>query len=141
MAFVRLTRFAKSLDECHTLQDKLLFSLCHAHELNCKPEQFGEEVFEKIFAIARISNFTASERAKYEAEMRNERDQYAIRMTAIKEGKAEGIAMGKAEGRAEGIAIGEARLLQAARQMKAEGFDATLISRMTSLSEDEIEHL
>jgi len=107
MAFVRLTRFNKTLEECCTLQDKLLFSLRHAHELNCKPEQFGEEVFEKIFAIARISNFTASERARYEAEMRNERDQYAIRMTAINEGKAEGRAIGKAEGiamgRAEGI--------------------------------------
>jgi len=70
--------------------------------------------------------------------MRNERDQYAIRMTAINEGRAMGIA--------EGIAIGEARgeakgLLQAARQMKAKGFNNAVISEMTSLLEDEIEHL
>jgi len=130
MAFVRLTRFAKSLEECETLEDKLLFSLCHAHELNCKPEQFGEEVFEKIFAIARISNFTASERAKYEAEMRNERDQYAIRMTAIKEGKAEGIAIGEAKG----VAIGHEEVLD----LVAKGYDYEQIKKiLKSKSESE----
>jgi len=134
MVFVRLTRFAKSLDECVTLQDKLLFSLCHAHKLKSKPEQFGEDVFEKIFDIARISNFTLEERLAYEAEMRNERDQYAIKMTAMNDGRA--------EGRAEGVAMGKAEgLLQAARQMKAEGLNFDLISRVTDLSKEEIEHL
>jgi len=111
MVFVRLTRFAKSLDECATLQDKLLFSLCHAHELKGKPEQFGESVFDKIFDIARISKFTVSERVAYEAEMRNERDQYAIKMTAMNDGRAEGIAMGRAEGVAMGKAEGHEEVL------------------------------
>jgi len=106
MVFVRLSRFTKALDECVTLQDKLLFSLCHAHRLKGKPEQFGEEVFDKIFDIARISRFTLEERLAYEANMINKRDQYAIRMTAINEGKAEGLMIGLAEGRAEGRAEG-----------------------------------
>jgi len=72
---------------------------CHAHRLKGKPEQFGEEVFDKIFDIARISRFTLEERLAYEANMINKRDQYAIRMTAINEGKAEG----RAEGRVEGM--------------------------------------
>jgi len=102
MVFVRLSRFTKALEECVTLQDKLLFSLCHAHKLKSKPEQFGEEVFDKIFDIARISKFTLEERLAYEADMRNERDQYAIRMTAMNEGREEGVAIGEARGEARG---------------------------------------
>jgi len=68
-------------------------------------------VFDKIFDIARISNFTLEERLAYEAEMRNERDQYAIKMTAMNDGRA--------EGRAEGIAIGEAKVLD----LMAQGYD------------------
>ena len=142
MVFVRLTLFKKSVEECGTLQDKLIFSLCHAHELDGKPPEFGEEVFDKIFSVARISNFTVTERAKYEVDMLHQRDMYAIRTTAINDGKAEGIAIGEAKGEAKGIAIGrEESLLQVARQMKAEGFATAVISRITGLPEEEIERL
>ena len=54
------------------------------------------------------------------------------------EAREEGIAVGEAKG----IAIGEARgVLRAARQMKAEGMGFDVISRVTGLSEDEIERL
>jgi len=103
MVFVRLTRFIKTLEECESLQDKLLFSLCHAHKLKDKPEQLREEVFEKIFDVAKLCKFTPEERAKYEADMMNRRDLYASNMTHRKEGKEEGLA--------EGITIGETRAL------------------------------
>jgi len=129
MVFVRLTRFAKSLDECATLQDKLIFSLCHAHELKGKPEQFGEGVFDKIFDIARISKFTISERAAYEAEMRNERDQYAIKMTAMNDGRAEG----RVEGKAEGIAIGEARGIEKVFSLLEQGIPLAKAKKMLGI--------
>ncbi|MDR0517542.1 MAG: Rpn family recombination-promoting nuclease/putative transposase, partial [Fibromonadaceae bacterium] len=77
MVFVRLPLFSKRLEECQTLQDKLIFSLRHAHELKVKPKEFGEGVFDKIFDIAQIARFSKEERAKYEANMMNQRDQYA----------------------------------------------------------------
>jgi len=123
MVFVRLSRFTKALDECVTLQDKLLFSLCHAHKLKCKPEQFGEEVFDKIFDIARISRFTLEERLAYEASMINKRDQYAIRMTAMNEGIAIGEARGIAVGEVRGIAIGENRGEAKVLELMAQGYD------------------
>jgi predicted transposase/invertase (TIGR01784 family) len=107
MVFVRLSRFSKSLEECRTLQDKLIFSLRHAHELKEKPEQFGEEVFEKIFDIAKIASFSMEERAEYEADMMNKLDQYAIVKCARDEGREEG----EARGEARGVAIGEAKIL------------------------------
>jgi predicted transposase/invertase (TIGR01784 family) len=101
MVFVRLPLFNKKLEECSTLQDKLIFSLRHAHELKVKPEQFGEGVFDKIFDIAQIARFSKEEREKYEASMINKRDQYAIAKCARDEGRE--------EGEARGVAIGEAR--------------------------------
>jgi predicted transposase/invertase (TIGR01784 family) len=126
IVFVRLPRFGKSLEECDSLQDKLLFSLRHAHELKVKPEQFGEAVFDKIFDIARISNFSVEERANYEADMMNKRDQYAALMCARSEGEAMGTE--------KGVAIGETRGLErAARSMLGEGMEPALVARCTNL--------
>ena len=126
MVLVRLTRFEKSIDECETMEDKLIFSLCHAHELKGKPPQFGEDVFEKIFSIARISNFTSDELGKYEVDMLHQRDMYAIRMTAINDGKAEGIAIGEAKG----IAIGEAKGRNEVLDLMAKGYSLEQIKEM-----------
>jgi predicted transposase/invertase (TIGR01784 family) len=54
--------------------------------------------------------------------------------TAKLEGKAEGREEGLAEGKTEGI-------LLVARQMRAEGFASAVISRMTGLSDEDIERL
>jgi predicted transposase/invertase (TIGR01784 family) len=109
MVFVRLSKFNKSLEECHTLQDKLIFSLRHAHELKEKPEQFGEEVFDKIFDIAKIAKFSIEERTEYEADMMNKLDQYAIVKCARDEGREEGMEKGVAIGREEGEVRGMER--------------------------------
>jgi predicted transposase/invertase (TIGR01784 family) len=107
MVFVRLTRFNKSLDECESLEDKLIFSLCHAHELKEKPEQFDEGVFDKIFDIAKISTFSLDERTYYEASMKNERDRYAALKCAREEGREDGIGIGRQEARKELLALWE----------------------------------
>jgi hypothetical protein len=108
------------------LQDKLIFSLRHAHELKAKPEQFGEGVFDKIFDIAKIAKFSREEHAKYEAIMRNERDQYAILKCA----------------RDEGEAMGEARGVErTARNMLGEGMEPALVARCTNLSLEAVEAL
>jgi predicted transposase/invertase (TIGR01784 family) len=58
LVFVRLTKFNKSVDECESFQDKLLFILCNAHKLEEKPKQFEGKLFDELFEIARITNFT-----------------------------------------------------------------------------------
>jgi predicted transposase/invertase (TIGR01784 family) len=126
MVFVRLPLFNKKLEECQTLQDKLIFSLRHAHELKVKPEQFGEGVFEKIFDIAQIARFSKEEREKYEASMINKRDQYAIAKCARDEGEARGVAIGREE---------------TARNMLGEGMEPALVARCTNLSLEAVKAL
>jgi predicted transposase/invertase (TIGR01784 family) len=138
LVFVKLAKFKKSMEECESFRDRLLYSLCHAHEMDCKPEQFAESLFDRLFEIARISNFTSEEVSKYEASFMTRWD-YNASMEFAKE---EGVAIG----RNEGVAIGEARgreegLQQAARQMKAKGFHIAVICEITGLSEAEVEGL
>jgi len=158
LVFVKLAKFKKSLKECKTLQDKLIFSLCHAHEMDCKPEQFVENLFDRLFEIARISNFTKEEVSEYEASLMTRWDYNASMKFAKEEGfamgEARGVAIGEARGKAKGVAIGEARgvargvaigrgegILQTARTMRAKGFNIAVIAEITGLSEAEIDEL
>jgi len=65
LVFVRLPRFAKPLEECESLRDKLLYSLCHAHECNEQPGRLKGNVFDRLFTLIRISTFTAMEQDEY----------------------------------------------------------------------------
>jgi predicted transposase/invertase (TIGR01784 family) len=120
--FVRLTKFNKSVDECESFQDKLLFTLCNAHKLEEKPKQLEGKQFDDLFELARISNFDTEELAQYEANRMNMLDYNA----SIKFAKKEGVAKG---------------LLQTARNMKAKGFNTAVICEVTGLSEAEVEGL
>jgi len=131
-----------------------LFTLCNAHKLKEKPKELEGEFFDRLFEIARISNFSAEELSEYEASRMNMLDYNASMKFARKEGvaigEARGVAIGTALGRDEGIAIGEARgeargmekgVLRTARQMKAKGLNVALIAEVTGLLEEEIERL
>ncbi|MDE5783278.1 MAG: hypothetical protein K2H97_03005, partial [Prevotella sp.] len=68
------------------------------------------------------------------------------KLEGLMEGRAEGIAKGREEGRAEGIAEGRAEgraegIADVAKAMLENGMDIDKISRLTSLSIDEIRNL
>jgi len=65
LVFVRLPEFVKPLEECESLQDKLLYSLCHAHEYDDQPERLKGSVFDRLFTLIKISNFTPMEQDEY----------------------------------------------------------------------------
>ncbi|MDR1812726.1 MAG: hypothetical protein LBQ87_07860, partial [Candidatus Fibromonas sp.] len=122
----------------YSFQDKLLFTLCNAHILKEKPKELEGEFFDRLFEIARITNFSPEELLEYEANRMNMLDYNASMKFARKEGVARGVAIG----RDEGIALGEIKgVLQTARKMKAKGLNVALIAEMTGLSEAEIEGL
>jgi len=102
--------------------------------MDVKPEQFAGKLFDRLFEIARISNFTAEEVSEYEASLMTRWDYNA----SMKFAKEEGFALGEARGRNEGVARG---LQQAAMQMKAKGFNTAVICEITGLSEAEVEGL
>ena len=142
LVFVRLTKFNKSIDECESFRDKLLFFLCNSHKLEERPKQLEGKLFDRLFEIARISKFNSEELAEYEANRMNMLDYNA----SMKFARKEGFARGEARGEAKGIAIGRDEgeiigVLRTARQMKAKGFNTAVICEITGLSEAEIEGL
>jgi len=86
LVFVRLTEFKKSLSECKSLQDKLIFTLCHAHKLKTRPKQFRERFFGRLFELAKIANFTIDERSRYEENAMKQVDINASIITAREDG-------------------------------------------------------
>ena len=102
--------------------------------LQSRPPALQERVFQKLFEAAEIARFTPDEKNKYEESLKYYRDLKNVVDTSFDEGKAEGLAEGKAEGLAEGKA-------EIALQMKLKGLETSLISEVTGLSVEEIEHL
>ncbi len=137
LVFVRLTKFNKSLDECESFRDRLIFALRHAHEFKERPEQLSGKLFERLFSIAKFTNFTPEEQSEYWSTMMNKYDQQAALISAKKEGREEGIAIGEA-GKEE---VRQETLAQTAHKMKAKGLHASLIAEITGLSVAEIERL
>jgi predicted transposase/invertase (TIGR01784 family) len=101
LIFVRLPKFKKSLEECETLLDKLLFTFRHAHEYDKKPEQLAGNFFDKLFELLEFSNFNNMERELYESRLKAARDRYAQNEWAIEKGMQQG----KAEAREEIFAL------------------------------------
>jgi predicted transposase/invertase (TIGR01784 family) len=111
-------------------------------EIELSPKQLEGELFDKLFEMARISNFNAEELSQYEANRMNMLDYNASMIFARKEGVALGRDEGVAIGVEKGITLGkEEGILQTARKMKAKGLNIALIAEVTGLSEAEIECL
>ena len=124
--YVELANFHKDIDECKTLIDKWLFCLKNLQNLLERPTELQGRVFEKLFKTAEIAMFKPMELKAYEQSIHAYRD----------------IKNGMDSARREGEAKGEFKAnMKVARMMKAKGFDVSLISELTGLSEDQIAEL
>jgi predicted transposase/invertase (TIGR01784 family) len=98
IVFVRLPRFVKPLAECESLRDKLIYSLCHAHECKEQPEQLRGNIFDRLFTVIKICNFSVMELEEYRARAMWKADRKAELDCA----RDEGIEIGRKENRKEG---------------------------------------
>jgi predicted transposase/invertase (TIGR01784 family) len=121
-AFVILPRFKKSLDECETLEDKLIFTLCNAHKFKSRPKQLGGKFFDKLFTRAKISTFSKMEYSQYTSRMMARADRKAQLDYAREKGLALGVARGRKEGREAGITIGKAQGEARVLDLVAQGY-------------------
>jgi flagellar biosynthesis/type III secretory pathway protein FliH len=165
--FIEMPKFRKEESELETFMDKWLYAIKNLGKLDDKPAALTEAIFKRFFEVAEIAAFSKTERYDYEENLKNCNDWFSVMNTAKKDGLEEGEAIGIEKGRAEGEAIGlqkgeaiglqkgeaiglqkgreEGRaegetigILKTAKKMKEEGLDASVISRLTNLSVDEI---
>ena len=124
--FLELTNCRKALTPEATLLDNFCYALHNMEHLTDRPEELKEEIFKRLFKTAEIATFTPEERIKYENDMTTERDIQNYISYAREKGLEEGMEKG---------------LLEAARNMLAEGFSIDLVVKCTGLSVEQVKEL
>ncbi|MDR2580733.1 MAG: Rpn family recombination-promoting nuclease/putative transposase [Fibromonadaceae bacterium] len=134
-AFVMLPKFNKSLEECVSLHDKLLFTLRNAHKLKSRPKQLRGKFFDRLFKLAKFSTFTKMEFSQYTSRMMARADRKAQLEYAREEGIEQGITQGISQGITQGISQG---IIETAKSMLKEGLDFALVARITKLPKKQV---
>ena len=124
--YIQFPYFTKSLDECETLYDKLLYAIKNMNTWSRLPDSLHEQVFQRLERLALKANMSTLDRMTYE----NAYDKYwdLIDTLEFREEK------GRKEGRAEGI-------LMTARNLKSMGMASIDIAKATGIPTEEIERL
>ena len=118
-------------------KETLTEAIKHLGDLDERPAELREAIFNRLFEQAEIAKYTPVERQDYEESLKNFRDWYSCLITAVRKGRAEGRAEGRKEGRAEGR---KEERLSIARNLKASGaLTISQIAMATNLTEDEVE--
>ncbi|NET62607.1 MAG: Rpn family recombination-promoting nuclease/putative transposase [Symploca sp. SIO2E6] len=144
--YVELPKFTKTVEELESHFEKWLFLLRHLSKLEAPPEALQEVVFERLFEISEIANFSAVEQEAYENSLKYYRDLQNVVATSREEGIEEGIARGIEQGRQEGREQGRQEGIQEntiaiARSCIQQGLDIETIMAITQLSREDIEAL
>ena len=99
------------------------------------PEQFSDPLFQRLFILSKIGNFTAEELKQYEDSMKDMSDYYNIIDTAAEEAEKRGLAKGMEIGREEGREEGR---IEMARKLKALGVEVNVIMEASGLTIEQV---
>ena len=130
--FAELEGFDKTLEECVTAQDRMLFVLKNLGKLKDRPKWLQDEIYECIFRACEISAFTEEKRIEYETEMNDEKRLNGMMRAKLEEGIEQGLEKGREEGRSEGLQQGRSEertdmvLKMYSKGMSAEDISALL---------------
>ncbi len=123
LVYLQMPRFTKTVDECDTLFDKLIYVLKNMDVLKRMPWLAQEAVFQKIASVADVASLSKQERLAYDESLRRYRDTVAVLEGQYLEGMEKGMEKGKAE---------------AAYRMKTKGYPFEDIADITGLTVDQI---
>lgn len=148
--YIELPKFKKTADELDSHFDKWLYVFTHLWKLQQRPKALQDRIFQKLFEVAEIAQFSKDERTAYENSLKQYRDIKNVVDTAHLEGMAKGIAegmtkgikQGMAKGREEGLEQGKLlKSIEFASALKQKGFSSSEIVALTGLTAAEIEQL
>ncbi|BAZ10626.1 hypothetical protein NIES4071_24490 [Calothrix sp. NIES-4071] len=87
--YIELPKFKKTLDQLETHFDKWLFLFRHLAQLDAPPPTLQEGIFEELFEVTKIANFSPSEQQSYQNSLKYYRDWNNVTDTLRQEGRAE----------------------------------------------------
>ena len=140
--YLAMPKFNKSIDEFETRFDQWMYVIKNLNKLERVPETLQEKIFEKLFKVAEIANFTPDQLEKYEDSLKYYRDIKNSLDTAKEEGREEGKEEGRKEGKEEGRKEGkEEGKLEVAKKMLKSGMSIDDVTTFTGISKNELEKL
>ena len=133
--FLGLQDFNKKEEDLTTYPEKWLYLLKHTTLLDSIPDGYqSDRTFTTYFEACERAGYSKEEEQRYITDMMNDWD--------IANAKREACEEARAEGRAKGLAEGEAKSQrEIAKKMLSDGMGIDVISKYTSLSEEEIKSL
>ena len=132
--FVELASFDKTLEECETHRDRMLYILKNIGRLMERSQWLQNQVYERLFRACEIAAFSEEKRIEYEKDMHDEKRLYGMLAAQHKEGRAEGLKEGLEAGRKEGIRATAIKMLELSMPVD-------VIASVTGLTEDQINAL
>jgi predicted transposase/invertase (TIGR01784 family) len=120
--YIEIPKFNKELNELQTDYDKWLYAFKNLHRLREMPKELEQGIFKKLFELAEIAKMDEKERSVYEDSLKDYRDLKSAIDTYFKDGKRE-------------------REREIAKESLKEGIPISTISKITGLSNEEIEKL
>lgn len=140
--FVELEGFDKTLEECVTAQDRMLYVLKNFGRLKNRPQWLQDEIYECIFRACEISAFTEEKRIEYETEMNDEKRLNGMMRAKLEEGIEQGLEKGLEKGRSEGIQQGRSEeRTDMVLKMYSKGMTLMDISSLLDISESELKSI
>jgi len=88
--YIELPKFTNTIDQLDSHLDKWLFLLKHLSQLSDRPQSLQESVFNQLFEVAEIANFSSTEQDNYQTSLKYYRDLNNVVDTSREEGREEG---------------------------------------------------
>ena len=137
--FIELPKFKKTLEQLQTVEEKWLYLLRHASELQKIPTQLKNPLeLEEAFETLEQGNMSPEELYAYDRFIDAQRVEFDILLSAKEKGLEEGRQEGRLEGRQEGR---QEERFEIAKKMLVQGIDLQAIAAITGLSLEEIKRI
>ncbi|MBQ9242324.1 MAG: Rpn family recombination-promoting nuclease/putative transposase [Proteobacteria bacterium] len=150
MVFLQMPEFTLTEAECKTDLEKWAYIMNHMEKLSTIPWAAQEELYEELSKVSSVAALSQNERAVYEENLRQYRDNLATLEASYLDGKNDGLEEGRKEGRMEGRKEGrmegrkEGRMegrKEIVRNLMALNVSDEIIMRSTGMSLDEVQKL
>lgn len=127
LQFIELPKFNKTIEECATIEDKWIYFIKNARDMEVAPAFKDPNLIEAV-AIANTASMT-----KEELEIQDKREEFIfIQKSSIEKASQDGLQKGREEGR-------ELEKIEIAKNLKRSGVDSATIVRATGLSVEKID--
>jgi len=108
--YLQFPYFTKELEDCDTLNDKLIYALKNMNSWERMPDALKGQVFDHLARLAAVANLSEENRIAYDKAVDRYRVSLVveddIRREALRKGLQEGLQKGRQEGLKEGVVKG-----------------------------------